>query len=1492
MRHKLSYFTVIIMLIAMLLSCQQSNNEVPVQEYSTPAIKGTLSLPTGSTVNPAEIYVKVIDSTGATAKVQKANSDKTFVVQGLNSDMSYSILFSSVEPEFTNRAISRDPDKSNGVGGWIHDVKPAIKEGNDIGSVKLNPLGTIRGKALIDGKAEHYDTTVYIPGTSYIAMTNADGTFAIYNVPEGTYTLRYTHDGYMPIMNEGVILTCPEDAENPEITTRDVKLVSSSGTVEGVALFDGLTSHSGITIKLESEDRTKAAQASTSEDGSYVFNGVAPGVYRVIVSASGYVSMSSGYFTVESATLTSVPERTVLYRNVGSVKGTVKLSDSQTDSAGIVVSFVSNEDSFTAVTDKDGYFSRSLKPGAYTVTASYPGYTSQSLDVTVTENALTEINLPSLPLASGAVAGFVVLAGSEDYSGVVITLTNSNAMTESYTAVTAADGSFRFTGLSKGGTYLLTYSKDGYVPDNSKSVDVTVGSVANAGSVTLKSTFATVKGTIQLEGASSYENVTILLKNDKVQYTSTTDQKGGYVINRILPGTYTLLASRDGYVTGQITDIVIEPSSEKIIDTKSLAVAIRSVTGSVTLELLADYSGALVTATNLSDNTLVYSAITNSSGDFTLAGMKPGEYSVVISCNGYRSVTLPTINIVSSSTTKLPVTNMLVNRGTVSGTVSLEGRSSNSGTKIELLRGSEVYAESTTDESGNYSFYVPQGNYSGVRYSKTDFASVSVSRNIALFADNYVSMGDTILKATHNTISGTVDVLTTENEGDVTISFDGVASIPAVTTSANGEFSFNHIPVGSYVMRFRRTDCSDITVPVEVKATDLIDLGIVTITPNTATIKGTVVLKEGLSSEGVTVSIDMGGKTLQTTTDSSGRYEIGGVSIADEYTVTYSKSGWKSEEYIINPKLSPLEIRSIDVVEMVDVDKPVIDELKINNGSTVTSNPLISIDVSSSDYGGSGVSKMMYTWTDSFDSSSWFDYKNQFELYVPENTNGIKTIKMVVKDNAGNISQVVSQNIELVDQVNTVYGTLRTDRDLHWVDDSNIPYVVTADVIVPVGKTLVIDPGVTIYFAGDYSISVRGKIIAIGNKDNPIVFASSGNNVSGYSYVGDWKKIHVTDNANLGNFVKEGVKYTYKDGSIFKNCHFDNIAEGICGRAFVENCEIRSSGYALGNDCRERASIYDESFYGVAINNRIYGGISFGFDGYPFAEKGININASLVNNLIDCEGNCVLFNNYYAGKRYFVHSSTIVNNLITNAQKIEISPYYAEPSIENNTFKNIDSFVDQSWDNGGGRRDHLKYNVFENIKSPFYTNSDYSFKCIQFSNFVSNDSNVIVTVEAPASNTFDWRFNYWGKKRTQELKQIDEGFGRYPSFIDDGCQPGKADYAIIDYDGYVSSDWSFAGYKGDLYSSFEVSDRDLHLYNNTFTVDIIPLGKKNLSYYRYAYNWDSLLNCDWIPLDEYRLIIPGNEDNQHDVSDKVEVFIQCKNEDGESTPIRIVTLNY
>ena len=1500
-------------IIFTMLSCEQPKNEVPVQEYSTPTIKGTLSLPAGSTVNPGDIYVKVIDSTGATAKVQKANSDKTFVVQGLNADMSYSILFSSVEPEFTNRSISRDPDKSNGVGGWIHDVKPAIKEGNDIGSVKLKPLGTIRGKALIDGKAEHYDTTVYIPGTSYIAMTSADGTFAIYNVPEGTYTLRYTHEGYMPIMTEGVILTCPEDAENPEITTMDVKLVSSSGTVEGVALFDGLTSHSGITIKLESEDRNKAAQASTSEDGSYIFNDVAPGVYRVIVSASGYVSMSSGYFTVESATLTSVPERTVLYGNVGSVKGTVKLSDSQADSSGIVVSFVSNEDSFTAVTDNDGYFSRSLKPGSYTVTASYPGYTSQSLDVTVTENALTEINLPSLPLASGAVAGFVVLAGSEDFSGVVITLTNSTAMTESYTAVTATDGSFRFTGLNKGGTYLLTYSKDGYVSDNSKSIDVTVGSVANAGSVTLKSTFATVKGTIQLEGASSYENVTILLKNDSNQYTSTTDQKGGYVINRILPGTYTLLASKDGYVTGQITEIVIEPSSDKQADLLSLSVAIKSVTGSVELELATDHAGVLVTATNLSDNKLIYSAITNSSGNFTLAGMKSGEYSVVLSCTGYNTIMLPTINVVDTTVYTIARQNMEISRGKIAGLVRLEGYSDHSGVKVSMLGTDYV---TTTASDGSFEFNVPAANYpGGLRFEKEDMQTAAYAETIPVIVNStYALKHDVSLSAVNvPEVKGIVKVGGTDDWSGVTVRLVDRPEY-AVVTGSDGTWCFEHVPLGKYTLEYTRENAKKITSVLNVTAGPVITASTLTIIPDSASIEGHIALASVSDYSGVRVSVKTSGVSLplSTTTDSTGYFYIGNLLSSGTHTVSIEKAGWSSVTIELS-NLEPLSLTDIttdDAVVLIDTTAPSLNSVSINSGANATGSRKVNISVNAEDEG-SGITLMQYSWTDNFDASSWLNYASSFDVTIPDEVNGTKTLRLRVKDNAGNVSSIVSDSIDLVGQIQSIGGTLSVD-DLHWEKENN-PYVVTSDLIIPEGRTLVIDPGVDVLFDGNYSILIRGTLSAVGTENDPIVFRSTRDYMTAeyddesYSgYDGNWGGISAGTNSFSVN--TDTYDFELNNGSELSYCNIQDIGTGIRGNIYVSNCIVISDRYAIGDN--------ENRFTGALLNSRITGSAFLGENSIVYGNE---FSASNVSFIVPSYANYSSSGNYY----WWSNAQGWSEYYYVDDQRLE---WYDEQGFNhvlfhnrisssncrlfvNNKINRLLVYINNYW---GGCI--IQFITFEDCKFRFYDTVDSileycEFKNnqnsiefgylqgISFSNFIDNTNRYLLKTNSKYTqrSTHDMRFNYWDSANTRHLDSISNSSNPNVNFFYDGID--NIDLSVINYSGYVSSPWAMAGYQGDKFCDVQASyvkqgEYEEAKVGSNIDIDLDLLTDGSISYYRVAQSLDDLISSGWIPYYGSACFLGSSVDYGKLEDGYLGLYLQVKTSDGVESPVKSLRVGY
>ena len=1360
-RHCFFVVSFVLLILSTIISCDATpeNLEKAAANYATPTIKGTITIPEGSDVAPEDVYIKVIDNQDKTVAIKKANADKSFVIQNLNAEMKYKLLFTSEEPEFTNRSVTRG--KKNGVGGWLNDVVPAIKEGNDVGSVKMKPLGTIKGRAFIDGETEHYDITVYIPGTSYSAITDKDGNFSIYSVPEGTYTLRYVLDNHLPIMVSDVMLVCPENVENPEKTVGDVKLLSNKGTVQGKAYLGDSTDSTGITIKLESEDKTRSYDSSTSQDGNYVINNVEPGRYRIIASYSTYLSQMTGYFDVLSATITTAPEQISLFEDVGVLTGSASLSEqSIKEGIQILIKTIDGTNSYTLLTDSNGSFTKTLKPGSYTVTAIYPGYTSQSVETMVVKDSTSNVVIPSLTLSSGVVTGLVKLEGGSEYSGVTVTLIDPTDSKSTLTAVSGVDGSFSIQGITKSGTYLLSYTKDGYVSSLSNSVEIQVGKVTTVETVTLASIMSRVKGKVELEGTTNYESVTILIKNDKTQYQTTSNNKGEYTINGVLPGTYTLLASKDGYVTATTGEFVVESSSEKRVETLSLSIATRSIIGKVELEMLSDYSGVLVTATNVEDTKKVYSAITNSSGTYTLAGLVPGAYSLVISYTGYRTETISNVNVVSSSVTTIPLKKMTINRGTISGVVSLEGRSNSSGINVELLRGSVICESTTTDSSGNYSFYVPQGNYTGVRYSCSDFASSSIAKDIALFADNYFSLGNEVLKATHNSVFGSVDVLTTDDESGVTISFDGISTIERFITASDGLFRFDHIPLGNYTLRLQRQDCSDITIPIEVKASDGIDLSKIEITPNTATIKGKVNLNKAVSLSKVKVSVDMGsGRILETHTDDSGRYEIGGVSIADEYAVSYSKDGWNSQTQKISPKLSILEVRELNEVTLFDTTAPNLTNVVINNGANTTSNKNITLNITASD-NGSGLDKIMVTYDNVFDRATrQYDYSPIFNWELPAE-NGTKTIYVKVVDRAGNESPSFKASVELTNQKTEVSGVLMDDK-LTWTKEKS-PYLVTGSVMVEKGTTLKIEEGVDVQFAGEFGITVEGKIEAIGTETQKISFygVESGDN--------NWIGI------NCKNDNRSMLKYVDLKGSI----------KGLQGIMAVLNSTIETDNYAMLD------------FEGEICDSMITGGI--------YVRDG-----SLINNLINLVTAYNSYDLYWVDPFYlknaivnsYMSSNSFVNNTlcvggIGENNKFENMTLAIATSFKNTTFDNCDLYLKNTVfvSDGNTSSDFYGCSFFESeFKSCKF--SEFNPTLIRDSNFIDCNKVIEITTKYSKYEELDLTSNFWGYANTEELNK--NGLEKKHSFINDYYADKEFSITKANLRNYREEPNPDAGYKGD-----------------------------------------------------------------------------------------------
>ncbi|MDQ3230471.1 MAG: carboxypeptidase-like regulatory domain-containing protein, partial [Pseudobdellovibrionaceae bacterium] len=114
------------------------------------------------------------------------------------------------------------------------DGKPMMETGVQ----QARKVGAIVGKIKLETGGDFVGTDIYIPGTSYIAKTDAEGRFVLGFLPAGIYALRAERDGYVSsewtnitvIKNETTLLddvTLPI-AIGPQIKTFEVGSISES----------------------------------------------------------------------------------------------------------------------------------------------------------------------------------------------------------------------------------------------------------------------------------------------------------------------------------------------------------------------------------------------------------------------------------------------------------------------------------------------------------------------------------------------------------------------------------------------------------------------------------------------------------------------------------------------------------------------------------------------------------------------------------------------------------------------------------------------------------------------------------------------------------------------------------------------------------------------------------------------------------------------------------------------------------------------------------------------------------------------------------------------------------------------------------------------------------------------------------------------------------------------------------------------------------------
>lgn len=796
----------------------------------------------------------------------------------------------------------------------------------------------------------------------------------------------------------------------------------------------------------------------------------------------------------------------------------------------------------------------------------------------------------------------------------------------------------------------------------------------------------------------------------------------------------------------------------------------------------------MVTATNISRTDIIYSAITNSQGVFTFAKMYSGEYSIAVSCSGYSTATLPSVNVVDDTPMDIGSVSLKIERGTIAGIARLEGYSDYSGIKVSIL-GTDY--ETSTAEDGSYSFIVPAGNYpGGLRFEYEDFETTSYASTIPVLTNSTYAIPDIQLKCLNvPRVYGKVTIygLTRAEYDGITVK---IAELPSFsyTTDKDGRYSFEHVPVGTYTLEFTRENARKVTKIVAVEPSPCIEIEDIELIPDAATLYGNISMEGVADYSGVTVRITTPGSVeLKTMTNAAGYWYIGNVVASKGHTIVFEKEGWDLQSYdIAADRYEPLALVDYNKEQPVvlkDTTAPVITNISANIGRSTENGREVYLYLYTNEKG-SGIKWIQGTTSDSFDGVEEQAYYNPFTLLIPDEV-GEYTLHVRVKDGAGNVSDTMSTNIVVKNDKVQLSGALSGEK-LHLTkNEDGKPYVITDNVLVPKGETLVIDPGVEIQVQGAFYIQVEGSINAVGTEDERI-------------------KIYGVDS---GVDKWKGINFMADSGNVISYADISGMAVGIYGYCDLDHVLMSSKKCALGYMEYSRPTEY---LIGDVLDSEINGGIC--------QKNGSVLRNSIVADKIYLTEDIIFQNNFSGVLEGVFSSCTIDNNSFDSEGVSDKTLSFEGCSVFSSKFLGrrklslkdclvrYSSFTDSNLTLSGGlwKNDTLNGCLFDS----------YDVFALIESNLISC-GDIRITTTRSSKISLDMRGNYWGEDKTFELYSKKNDDNDDLSFIFDYNDKDKSNFNVskVLYSGYKSSAIENCGYQGKNYgttgsdSGFSIGDK-------------------------------------------------------------------------------------
>ena len=458
---------------------------------------------------------------------------------------------------------------------------------------------------------EESDTSVAVATTA----SDEQGAFSIGNLPAGTYKVRLLGAGFSEVWYPSAMTGTDAQtltlSAGQRLSDLSVLLGGVPATISGTVLGSdvaGATVQLQIPLDSQVLDGLVAAGAEgtgtgaivrtapVGADGTFTLAAVpSPGVYDLVVSKAGFSTQVQRVDVAAGENRTGI--EISLIEGDGSIAGTITSATGPVPGATVVASFGQNVAQTVSLTeDAVGTFTlRGLQtPGTFTVVVSAPGYAPATLSVNLSEGQqLAGLSIP-LGKSAGTLAGTVTTPADMSAAGVTVTVAGGSVTRQTVTQSGASQGAWQISNLPLPSTYTVTFARAD-LESQVTSVTIDANGVVSTGTsavtsidVSMRKSTGRITGTVTQTafgtGASEpAANVQVTATSGAATFAVTSastpaGSRGGFVLENLPPGTYTVTFSRKG--TRSMSSIVTVAAGQHVTLTPNL-VSPASISGTV-----------------------------------------------------------------------------------------------------------------------------------------------------------------------------------------------------------------------------------------------------------------------------------------------------------------------------------------------------------------------------------------------------------------------------------------------------------------------------------------------------------------------------------------------------------------------------------------------------------------------------------------------------------------------------------------------------------------------------------------------------------------------------------------------------------------------------------------------------------------------------------------------------------------------------------------------